>query len=477
MPIYTTSYGKRYNIPSDIAAQFEKDFPDAQIRYEASGEEYDIPLKKRDSFLKAYPNAKTVDRISTPPKQDTQPEYSGPGGYFAPKPRNEPNPSALIAEEVERQQRQAGINPNSAEAISQRFDAMVEALPSRKTKEYDDQLLLEDDRRREEQYNKTHRLGMMQAQNAEWGRPYSQRYGRTEDNTPILPLADAGNQESAFSTNLHPQDYPAPSPEAQQIWERRTNEARAQSQFESGVRGQLWEITKTLDEQDRKNDEEVRQWREESHKRALDGLGALPIPPSTPEESRSYSNLKTAQGLLDEAVKVIEQADQNTHQGTSGIGNALRGIKNNLFDPIAWERHVGTLADASNISKVIAKSDRNETLTDDEQSLLDALATNLAANSLYGSKVGMGYNIGKGTAQSLPFMIEFALNPIAGSSKTIAGKIARYWLKHNIKRKGFKKGWRKSHWRYRRCHRHHGHLRLTADSCRCHHQNDRQPTL
>lgn len=439
MPIYTTSYGKRYNIPSDIAAQFEKDFPDAQIRYEASGEEYDIPLKKRDSFLKAYPNAKTVDRISTPPKQDTQPEYSGPGGYFAPKPRNEPNPSALIAEEVERQQRQAGINPNSAEAISQRFDAMVEALPSRKTKEYDDQLLLEDDRRREEQYNKTHRLGMMQAQNAEWGRPYSQRYGRTEDNTPILPLADAGNQESAFSTNLHPQDYPAPSPEAQRIWERRINEAKAQSQFESGVRGQLWEITKTLDEQDRKNDEEVRQWREESHKRALDGLGALPIPPSTPEESRSYSNLKTAQGLLDEAVKVIEQADQNTHQGTSGIGNALRGIKNNLFDPIAWERHVGTLADVSNISKVIAKSDRNETLTDDEQSLLDALATNLAANSLYGSKVGMGYNIGKSIAQSLPFMIEFALNPIAGSSKTIAGKIARYWLKHNAKGKALKK--------------------------------------
>lgn len=439
MPIYTTSYGKRYNIPSDIAAQFEKDFPDARIRYEASGEEYDIPLNKRDGFIKAFPNAKTVDRISTPPKQDTQPEYRGPGGYFAPKPRNEPNPSALIAEEVERQQRQAGINPNSAEAISQRFDAMVEALPSRKTKEYDDQLLLEDDRRREEQYNKTHRLGMMQAQNAEWGRPYSQRHGRTEDSTPILPLADAGNQESAFSTNLHPQDYPAPSPEAQQIWERRTNEARAQSQFESGVRKQLWEVSKVVEEQDRKKDEEIRQWREQSHKRALEGKGALPIGPTPPEEARRYSNLKTARGLLDEAVKVIEQADQNTHQGTSGIGNALRGIKNNLFDPIAWERHVGTLADASNISKVIAKSDRNETLTDDEQSLLDALATNLAANSLYGSKVGIGYNIGKSIAQSLPFMIEFALNPIAGSSKTIAGKIARYWLKHNIKRKALKK--------------------------------------
>ena len=438
MPIYTTSYGKRYNIPSDIAAQFEKDFPDARIRYEASGEEYDIPLNKRDGFIKAFPNAKTVDRMSTPPKEDAQPEYSGPGGYFAPTTRHEPNPSALIAEEVERQQREAGINPNSAEAISQRFDAMIEALPTSATKKYDDQVLREDYRRREEQYNKTHRLGMMQAQNPEGYAPYPQRSDDEKTNSRFLPLANVGDETSAVWMIPQPEDYPAPSPEAQRIWERRINEAKAQSQFESGVRGQLWEITKTLDEQDRKNDEEVRQWREESHKRALDGLGALPIPPSTPEESRSYSNLKTAQGLLDEAVKVIEQADRNTH-GATGVGNALRGIKDGLFDPHTWDLGIGELVDANNLRRVIAKSDRNETLTDDERSLLDALATNMAVSSLYGSKVGMGYNIGKGTAQSLPFMIEFALNPIAGSSKTIAGKIARYWLKHNAKGKALKK--------------------------------------
>ena len=438
MPIYTTSYGKRYNIPSDIAAQFEKDFPDARIRYEASGEEYDIPLNKRDGFIKAFPNAKTVDRMSTPPKEDAQPEYSGPGGYFAPTTRHEPNPSALIAEEVERQQREAGINPNSAEAISQRFDAMIEALPTSTTKKYDDQVLREDYRRREEQYNKTHRLGMMQAQNPEGYAPYPQRSDDEKTNSRFMPLANVGDETSAVWMIPQPEDYPAPSPEAQRIWERRINEAKAQSQFESGVRGQLWEITKTLDEQDRKNDEEVRQWREESHKRALDGLGALPIPPSTPEESRSYSNLKTAQGLLDEAVKVIEQADRNTH-GAAGVGNALRGIKDGLFDPHTWDLGIGELVDANNLRRVIAKSDRNEALTDDERSLLDALATNMAVSSLYGSKVGMGYNIGKGTAQSLPFMIEFALNPIAGSSKTIAGKIARYWLKHNAKGKALKK--------------------------------------
>lgn len=76
MPIYTTSYGKRYNIPSDIAAQFEKDFPDAQIRYEASGEEYDIPLKKRDSFLKAYPNAKLWTAFPLPPNRIRSPNIA-----------------------------------------------------------------------------------------------------------------------------------------------------------------------------------------------------------------------------------------------------------------------------------------------------------------------------------------------------------------------------------------------------------------
>ena len=110
MPIYTTSYGKRYNIPSDIAAQFEKDFPDARIRYEASGEEYDIPLNKRDGFIKAFPNAKTVDRMSTPPKEDAQPEYNGysgyngAGGFVAQTPLNKPAHSGNRATDIELQQ-------------------------------------------------------------------------------------------------------------------------------------------------------------------------------------------------------------------------------------------------------------------------------------------------------------------------------------------------------------------------------------
>lgn len=442
MPIYTTSYGKRYNIPADIADQFEQDFPDARVRYEASGEMYDIPLNKRDGFIKAFPNAKTVDRISTPPKEDTQPEYSGPGGYFAPTTRHEPNPSALIAEEVERQQREAGINPNSAEAISQRFDAMIEALPTSATKKYDDQVLREDYRRREEQYNKTHRLGTMQAQNPEDYTPYSQMQDGAK--APFLPTVDAGNEESRFGMISKPKDYPAPSPEAQSIMDKRINESRAEYTFESGVRDQLEKIATRRKQLADKNNKGIAKNMAEFKTIIGPGGAVINLTPTPKEERLSkeehaeYGNLSTAQRLLDESVKIIEQADRNTH-GATGVGNVLRGIKDGVFDPQTWDFGIGELVDANNLRKVIAKDDRGEALTDDERALLDALATNMAVNSLYGSKVGMGYNIGKGTAESIPFMIEFALNPIAGSSKAIAGKLARYWLKHNVKGKALKK--------------------------------------
>lgn len=424
MPIYTTSYGKRYNISADIADQFEQDFPDARVRYEASGEMYDIPLNKRDGFIKAFPNAKTVDHISTPTKKDTQPEYSGPGGFFAPKPRK-PNPSALIADEVERQQREAGINPNSAEAISQRFDAIWNAQPTSATKKYDDQVLREDYRRREEQYNKTHRLGTMQAQNPEDYTPYSQMQDGAK--APFLPTVDTGNEESTFGMISKPKDYPAPSPEAQSIMDKRINESRAEYTFESGVRDQLEKIATRRKQLADKNNKGIAKNMAEFKTIIGPGGAVINLTPTPKEERLSkeehaeYGNLSTAQRLLDESVKIIEQADRNTH-GATGAGNALRGIKDGVFDPQTWDFGIGELVDANNLRKVIAKDDRGEALTDDERALLDALATNMAVNSLYGSKVGMGYNIGKGTAESIPFMIEFALNPIAGSSKTIVIK-------------------------------------------------------
>ena len=424
MPIYTTSYGKRYNIPADIADQFEQDFPDARVRYEASGEMYDIPLNKRDGFIKAFPNAKTVDHISTPTKKDTQPKYSGPGGFFAPKPRK-PNPSALIADEVERQQREAGINPNSAEAISQRFDAIWNAQPTSATKKYDDQVLREDYRRREEQYNKTHRLGTMQAQNPEDYTPYSQMQDGAK--APFLPTVDTGNEESTFGMISKPKDYPAPSPEAQSIMDKRINESRAEYTFESGVRDQLEKIATRRKQLADKNNKGIAKNMAEFKTIIGPGGAVINLTPTPKEERLSkeehaeYGNLSTAQRLLDESVKIIEQADRNTH-GATGAGNALRGIKDGVFDPQTWDFGIGELVDANNLRKVIAKDDRGEALTDDERALLDALATNMAVNSLYGFKVGMGYNIGKGTAESIPFMIEFALNPIAGSSKTIVIK-------------------------------------------------------
>lgn len=57
MPIYNVD-GETYNISDNEVKDFEKDFPDATVRYSADGDDYDIPIKERDSFLKDFPDAK-----------------------------------------------------------------------------------------------------------------------------------------------------------------------------------------------------------------------------------------------------------------------------------------------------------------------------------------------------------------------------------------------------------------------------------
>lgn len=57
MPIYNVN-GKTYNIPENLVDKFEKDMPNASIRYENEGKLYDIPLSKKDGFTKAFPNAR-----------------------------------------------------------------------------------------------------------------------------------------------------------------------------------------------------------------------------------------------------------------------------------------------------------------------------------------------------------------------------------------------------------------------------------
>ena len=73
MPIYKLN-GKTYNIPDNVASNFEKDNPNATVNYQANGKTYGIPLSKRDGFLKKYPDAVLEGQQPKQPAQAAQPQ-------------------------------------------------------------------------------------------------------------------------------------------------------------------------------------------------------------------------------------------------------------------------------------------------------------------------------------------------------------------------------------------------------------------
>ena len=75
---------------------------------------------------------------------------------------------------------------------------------------------------------------------------------------------------------------------------------------------------------------------------------------------------------------------------------------------------------------MLDKADKGEQLSESEQALLDALVTNLAVNAYYSSDLGKGYKAGQTTGASIPFMLEFAVNPVSASGSGIAKGILRY---------------------------------------------------
>ena len=137
---------------------------------------------------------------------------------------------------------------------------------------------------------------------------------------------------------------------------------------------------------------------------------------------RVHDNYLTAKKHIDEANLLIENVESGA--------KALKGIKDEAFDPNTWLLGLDEIGKNSNIKEVVRKYENKEELTDDEEALLDALALNMAAHAFYASDLPRQYKWGQIAGESLPFMIEFMLNPIAGGGKGIAKTIASRALRN-----------------------------------------------
>ena len=163
---------------------------------------------------------------------------------------------------------------------------------------------------------------------------------------------------------------------------------------------------------------------------------AVAANPFDPDRDAELSVLKEAKRRLKGARNIIAEADHNAQSGTLGkwlessfAGGAARGFGQKLFDARTWDFGLGELAGNTVIKSTIDKADSGKSLAKAEKMLLDALSVEMATNAYFGSYVGRGYKAGGVTAESMPFMLEMALNPLSATGSSMASKLARYAIK------------------------------------------------
>lgn len=148
------------------------------------------------------------------------------------------------------------------------------------------------------------------------------------------------------------------------------------------------------------------------------------------ERYHQYANLSAAKDLIEDSEQILtESAKKGNTNFASGLG---RGLKNAVFDVDTWTAGLTDFAKNSSLLSAVKKAEKGDVLSDEEQKLLDAAAINMAVQAYFSSDLGSGYQAGQVTGQSIPFMLEFAINPVSGSGNAIATGI----LKNGLKRFG-----------------------------------------
>ncbi len=150
----------------------------------------------------------------------------------------------------------------------------------------------------------------------------------------------------------------------------------------------------------------------------------------TKERQDRYTALVAARNFLDDANKIVEEAGKKGK--TNFVSGALRGLRDGVFDPNTWLMGISEFSYYNLLRQAAEKAESGGQLSSEEQQLLDAAAVNMAVNAYFSSDLGRGYKAGNVTAESIPFMLQFALNPVSAAGKGIAKAI----LKHGMKRFG-----------------------------------------
>ena len=145
--------------------------------------------------------------------------------------------------------------------------------------------------------------------------------------------------------------------------------------------------------------------------------------------------VKNAKGMLGYAYRDLK----------SFGASALRGLWNAVSDVSTWDMGLQDLQDNMTLYTTVKKARQKgyKNLNSEERQMLDVAAKTGAYTAENQQYLGRGYKAGNVTGESLPFMVEMALNPASGLGEAVMSK----YMRNAIAKYG-KEAVRKEAWKY-----------------------------
>lgn len=134
-------------------------------------------------------------------------------------------------------------------------------------------------------------------------------------------------------------------------------------------------------------------------------------------------NLHATLNKLDEAKDIL---DESARKGkTNYFGGLLRGLGKGIFDVSTWDSGTTDMLDSGALLSAAKDKEAGRPLSHSQNLLLDAAAVDMAVDENFSGDLGRGYKAGQVTAESIPFIIEFMVNPASGLGESATKSIVK----------------------------------------------------
>ena len=372
MPKYRVN-GDTYNIPEEKVSAFEKRYPNATVDiYDNDGAEYSLPVSEKVNFQKQFKNW----------------SYTAPAA-----------PSAHSAEKIDSVEQPGPVMPNPA-MENRNWEVQMGNGHSRATVE------------------KPEPVDVPIPQRPEGLEPSDD--GTAAPSGDVRSYLENANRQQVANLS---RDINSRLDEAQ----TKSRDIYMKEQEDARKGGFLSTLAHAIAASGH-NPEGGSGGMSDAQQRTLQGANS--------ELQSEISKLEAAKKAMSNAEEIIAEADKSVQEGKfpGFFKGVARGFGDKLFDVNTWDMGVSDTKNSIELLKALRKYDEGKPLSESEQMLLDAKSVELATNAYFGSYIGRGYKAGAVTAQSLPFMLEMAVNPASTLGESTQSMLARYALSRFAKK-------------------------------------------